>query len=357
VAPVGYSYWRNSNAHEGSNDMWIFLSLSQQKGGPGPTLFRLDKATDTITKVGPLFPDTSRFSGRSGDGWYFSASRTNQLYINDGPKLLRYDVTTHDFETVFDVTEQFGGNREVWQMHSSNNDLVHSATLRAKGTGSFLGCLVFSEATGQFSYFPKRGTFDECHIDKSGNYLMILDNIDGRNGSENIIVDLQTGVQTVINDENGGVGHADMGYNYVVGADGYNALPNAFITWSFAPSLLKGPAVFHSSSSKIPRVNHVSHQNAKSGLPMHQQFACGSSADKGAAQNEILCFLLDGTQRELVVAPVMTDLNASGGGTEYYKLPKGNLDVSGQYFIWTTNIGGNRIDAFLVKVPAQLLLS
>ena len=51
------------------------------------------------------------------------------------------------------------------------------------------------------------------------------------------------------------------------------------------------------------------------------------------------------------MAPVMTDLDASGGGSEYYKLPKGNLDITGQYFIWTTNTGGNRIDAFLVKVP------
>ena len=63
-------------------------------------------------------------------------------------------------------------------------------------------------------------------------------------------------------DEKGGVGHADMGYNYVVGADGYSHLPNAFIP-NFAPSLVKGPTVFHSSSSNIPRVNHVSHQNAE----------------------------------------------------------------------------------------------
>ena len=179
VNPVGYSYWRNSNAHEGSNDMLIFLSLNSQKGGSGPTLFRLDKATDSMTKVGPLFPTTSKFSGRSGDGWYFSASRANQLYINDGPKLLRYDVTTHNFETVFDLTGEFGRDREVWQMHSSNDDLVHSATMRAKGTGTFLGCLVFNEITGQFSYFSKKGTYDECHIDKSGHYLLILEKVDG----------------------------------------------------------------------------------------------------------------------------------------------------------------------------------
>ena len=59
----------------------------------------------------------------------------------------------------------------------------------------------------------------------------------------------------------------------------------------------------------------------------------------------------------LVVAPVMTNLNAPGGGSDdYVKRPKGNLDVTGQYFIWTSNAGGNRLDAFLVKVPGQRLL-
>jgi hypothetical protein len=52
----------------------------------------------------------------------------------------------------------------------------------------------------------------------------------------------------------------------------------------------------------------------------------------------------------------MTDLDAPGGGRDdYNKLPKGNLDVTGQYFIWTSNVGGNRLDAFIVKVPGHLL--
>jgi hypothetical protein len=57
----------------------------------------------------------------------------------------------------------------------------------------------------------------------------------------------------------------------------------------------------------------------------------------------------------MVVAPVMTNLDAPGGGDDYSKRPKGNLDVTGRYFIWTTNLGGNRLDAFVVKVPSQLL--
>jgi len=356
VAAVGYSYWRNTNAHDGSNDMWIFLGLNSQRGGSGPTLFKLDKTTDTITKMGPLFAPTSPFVQHTGQGWYFSASRPNSLYVDDGPKMLRYDVVSKDFETVFDVTAQFGGNRYIWQMHSSNDDLVHSATLRATDTSEELGCLVFHEATGRFSFFPKRGTFDECQIDKSGRYLMMLDNVDGRNDMDSIFIDLQTGAETVVYDEAGAVAHPGMGYGYVLGGDNWSTLPNAVITWVLSPAVAKGPTVFYASDWNVSRINHLSHENAKASLPMQRQFACGSSADRAVAQNEILCFRLDGSPEELVVAPVMTDLDAPGGETDYFKSPKGNLDVSGRYYVWTANLGGNRVDAFLVKIPAQLLI-
>jgi hypothetical protein len=81
--------------------------------------------------------------------------------------------------------------------------------------------------------------------------------------------------------------------------------------------------------------------------------------------DEIVCFSLDagrnadGSLDVLVVGQVMTDLDASGGrdfsGDDYAQIPKGNLDVTGRYFIWTSNMGGDRLDAFLVKVPAQWL--
>jgi hypothetical protein len=36
-------------------------------------------------------------------------------------------------------------------------------------------------------------------------------------------------------------------------------------------------------------------------------------------------------------------------------MPKGNLDVTGRYFIWTSNTAGGRLDAFIVKIPSHLL--
>jgi hypothetical protein len=355
---VGYSYWRNMNNHVGSNQMLIFLGLNRNRGGGGPTLFRYDKTTEEISNLGPLFDENNRLSGSNAAGWYFSATLATKMYVNNGPRALRYDVMTKESEVVYDVSGQFGANRDVWQMSSSNDDRVHAATLRATSTGEYLGCLVYFEPSRQFAYYPKVGQFDECHVDRSGRYLLILEQLDGQNGLDNRYIDLQTGgEERVLNLHGvGSVGHLDMGYGYVVGHDGYNPMPNATLTWSYGASMKRGPVVHQDYNWDLGQVNHVSHTNAKAGVPMEKQYACGSNADRVSyAQNEILCFRLDGSLEQLVVAPVMTNLDASGGGDDYSKAPKGNLDVTGQYFIWTTNMGGGRLDAFIVKVPGQLL--
>ena len=357
VRPIGYSYWRNMNNHVDSNEILIFLGLDRNRGGSGPTLFSYDKFADVVTKRGPLFASDHRLSWASTSGWYFSATRPTTIYINDGSSMLRYDVLSHASEVVFDVSGKFGADREVWQMSSSYYDDVHAATLRIKGTNTFLGCLVYFEATGQLSFYAKAGNFDECEIDKSGRFLMIFEQIDGRNGMDNRIIDLATGHEERHVDAPGvaSLGHHDLGFGYAVGHDHYNHLPNATLTWNLSPTAV-GPVAHRDYNWDLAQAQHISHTNAQPNLPKEQQYACGSNADRLTyAQNEILCFKLDGSLNQLVVAPVMTNLDASGGGSDYDKAPKGNLDVTGRYFIWTTNLGGNRLDAVVVKVPGHLL--
>lgn len=358
VFPVGYSYWRNMNNHIGSNEILIVLGLNRQRGGTGPTLFSYDKGTEQVSNQGPLFPDGHRLSTANTSGWYFSASRPHSLYINDGATMLRYDVVTHDSETVFDAASHFGSDREIWQMSSSNDDQVHAATLRIKGTKTFLGCMVYREASRDFLFYPKVGVFDECQVDKSGRFLVIFEDIDGKDGVDNRHIDLQTGAEERVLSLPGvgAVGHHDLGFGYLVGHDRYNAMPNATITWNLSPPR-RGSVDNKDYNWELVQAQHISHTNAWPGVPKEQQYACGSNADRSTyAQNEILCFRLDGSLTQLVVAPIMTNLDASGGGgSDYDKAPKGNLDVTGRYFIWTTNLGGNRLDAFIVKVPGQLL--
>ena len=360
---VGYSYWRNTNNHAGGATMYIFVTLDRARGGGGPTLFSLDKATQTLAKVGPLFGASSALSWATGEGWYFSGTRPTALYLNEGPALERYDVVSKAFETVFDVSTQpgiFGTNRMIWQLHSSSDDKVHSSTLRDATTYADLGCFAYQEDIKRFSYYPIRSTsssYDECQIDKSGRWLLIKENVDGLNGEDNRIIDLSSGTETTLLDQNGAAGHSDSGHGYMVAADNYDSHPNAIKLWKFGQNPLTGRLVYHSMDWNVSAPNHASHANAKPVVAAEQQYVCGSGANRTNTNraNEILCFPLDGSLRVLVVAPVMTDLDAAGGRDDYSKLPKGNVDVTGQYFIWTSNMRGNRLDAFLVRVPSQLL--
>jgi hypothetical protein len=365
VSPVGYSYWRNINNHAGRDTMLMFLGLERRKGGGGPTLFSYEKATGATRNLGPLFSADSPYSWSTGEGWYFSATQPNTLYLNDGPRMRRYDVQTRALSTVYDVSDQFGADKYIWQMHSSNDDRVHSATLRRDGTYEMLGCVVYQQGASA-RFFPKVGDFDECQIDKSGRWLVIKENVDGVHQEDNRVIDLQTGTERVLFDHNGAAGHSDIGYGYMLAEDNFNNQPGAVRLWNFGMDMQGGEPVasvpgqgvlIYQLTSWASGLGHIAHGNARSGDPSGQM-ACSSNANRVALSrvNEVVCYRLNDSLSTLVVAPNMIDLNASGGGSDdYSKMPKGNLDVTGEYFIWTANTGTNRLDAFVVRIPQAKL--
>jgi hypothetical protein len=358
---VGYAYWRNINNHSGSDTMLIFLGLDRQRGGGGPTLFSYNKNTGDTRNLGPLFPSDSPFSWASAEGWYFSATRPTTLYVTDSNRLLRLDVNSKAMETVFDVRDHLGSDKHIKQMHSSSDDRVHSATVQ-DSNWRMLGCVAYIEDQRRAVYVAATGDYDECQIDKSGRWLLIKQDVDGRDGEDNRIIDLQSGNEQVFLDRDGAAGHSDLGYGYLVAEDNMYATPGAARVWQFGQDLRgsgQGIVVYNLTNwSASAGLGHISHSNARAGIPIAQQMACSSSAERQNLPrvNEIVCFRLDGSRNVLIVAPNMTDLNASGGGgDDYSKRPKGNLDPTGEYFIWTTNMGGNRDDAFIVRIPQQRL--
>ncbi len=373
---VGYSYWRNINNHVGSPLMYVMVGADRNRGGGGPTLIAYDKLTDAVQNLGPLFAENSGYSYATGEGWYFGGTQPTTLYtyVVGGTQLQRYDVLTKQFGTpaldlslcprpgVCPADAGF-----INQPHSSDDDNVHSVTVQ-NWDWQRIGCLAYTSTTNQFQYFPTPAgySFDECHVDKSGRWLLILE-MTPTWKLNNRIVDLQTGAVRIVEDVEGGLGHLDMGYGYAVGADNYNAQPNGSILLEFddtASTRPVGPVVHYNKRWDIAAANHVAHGNATPGS-MADQYACGSNASRVSDMaDEIVCFPLDagrhpdGSLDTLVVTQTMTDLDASGGGnpgSDYERMPKGNIDVTGKYFIWTTNMGGGRMDVFLVKIPAGLL--
>jgi hypothetical protein len=374
---VGYSYWRNINNHVGSADMYVFLGTDPQRGGSGPVLIRYNKALDAVQQIEPLFDETSPYRHSTGEGWYFSAQFATRVYTTQvgSPQLRRYDVLARQFEAapVFDLSACSRPHpcpREaafITQAHSSDDDLVHSATVQ-NADWQRIGCLVYNSALQRFRYFAPHGKYalDECHVDKSGRWLMLLETrTDG--ARRNRVVNLSTGGTTTIDDVNGALGHLDMGFGYAIGADTFNPWPNATIRLDFPVTTTTrpiGPAVHFNNRWDMSAANHIAHGNARPLTNGERPYACGSNASRVSdVADEVVCFFADGATNAdgsldvLVVAQVLTDLDAAGGndvdGDDYEQTPKGNLDVTGRYFVWTTNLGVDRLDAVLVKIPAE----
>src|SRR5690606_38663166 len=127
--------------------------------------------------------------------------------------------------------------------------------------------------------FEKKGAYDECQVDKSGRYLVIKENVDGSAGEDNRIIDLQTGAERLLKDEDGAAGHSDLGFGAMVAADNHNTEADAQRVWDFMSSTLDGPLVYHGRSwgtGGVPA--HVTFANARDDVPLTEQYACGSSA-------------------------------------------------------------------------------
>ena len=357
--PCGYSYWSNVNAHMGEPNLLVFLGVDRQRGGAGPSLWSVDKATDAVTPLGPIFPPEHPLSWATGEGWYWSATDPHVLYASDPSHLYRVDVRTKAITPVIDVS----GNpfhKYFWQWHTAHDGRTHSATVKDLGTSRAEGCIVYREGQPEpvrWRWYPARGDLDECQIDASGQWLLIKSNVDATAGEDNLIVHVEDEESRILLDQQGAAGHSDNGHGYMVAADNWHNQPNALRLWMFDKGLEpQGRLVYHSPTWDV-ELNHISHGNARAGAP-DGQWVLGSGATRhaGPRANELVAVPLDGSLRVVVIAPTMVDLDARGGGSDdYSKLPKANVCPAGEYALWTSNHGGARLDAFLVKIPAEHL--
>lgn len=349
VLPCGYSYWPNTNAHAGEPNLLVFLGTDRNRGGHGPSLWSVDKTTLDVTPLGPLFPPEHPLSWATGEGWYFSATDPHVLYACDLLHLYRVDVRSRRVTTVIDVAGN-PFNKYLWQFHSSADGKTHSATVKDQDTYQAEGCIVYREWLPQpWSWFPARGDFDECQIDKSGRWLLVKSNIDADAGEDNLIIRVEDEKTRLLLDQQGAAGHSDNGYSYMIAADNWNDKPNALRLWHFDEACApQGRLVYYSPVWDV-ELNHVSHGNARPGSP-DDQWVLGSGATStiGPRANELVMVPLDGSLKVRVIAPTMTT-----GDIGYDSLPKANLDPYGDYALWTSNHGSDRLDAFLVKIPER----
>lgn len=324
VNPIGMSYWNNVSWTPDRSGLLLFLSIDDQLW-----LYTVDVVRGTVGKVRRLpFHHT-------GEGIYWLRDAPTTLCIPAGRDLIWYDVWNEHQGVLASMPA------EATQWHSSADGTVHSCSLVG-------GRLAVAFGDGQKRIYGTLPDYDECQIDKSGQYLIVK-----YGAGANKIIHLSTGREWEILNAEGAVGHSDVGYGWLIGEDDYAAEPGAFRLWELAPTgPKKGPVVYHQLSWD-PMTRYVAHGNAVNSIP-GPQVALFTSTSTGSQPrgNELVLARLDGSLSACAVCPTLTDLNAPGGGDVYWRNARPNVDPHGKVACWTGNWGSDRLDAFLVVLPS-----
>lgn len=197
----GYSYWPQAWMLD-DNLLYVFCGHADEH----VRFFRVDVHTGSVLRLGSLIPYTG-----TGEGW--SWDRHGRMLLIDGPRLRRVDPFTGEDEILCDISALYP-DCDLWQAHSSDDGTVHSATLRRiTDSGAYEKIATVVYRNGWLPPFTARGVLDESQIDHTGRYLLIKEDDDNR------IIDLETGDETRLVNEDGALGHSDMGDGFAVGED------------------------------------------------------------------------------------------------------------------------------------------
>ncbi|MGA7964437.1 MAG: hypothetical protein WCB49_00795 [Gammaproteobacteria bacterium] len=376
---IGYNYWANMSNSAGSNIMYIMVGLSANKGGGGPNLYSLDKTTDAVTNLGPIFTDSNKY--QTGETMYFSHTMPTAMYYVSGLKTLdRIDVLTKQVTPIFSIGQYNNGQYPyMYSCTTSANDDV-SSCIAENSSYARKACIVYTNSTGEFVTFPEQTSYGvhQCAITPDGKSVLMEEKTPStcsRCDQDTVIGDVATGTQTIVGNQIGGGGHSAPGYGYYIQNMNWDLTYDGAYLWNVDD--LSEPAGYVFAQpwrnqcvgdpaicSSVPE--HPTWLNAvpASVTPIAQQYACDDSISSLNVPfaNQVFCYNLDTSVppaqlKSLIVAPVMTgDSNTGCGTLKYDNLPKGNIDPTGNYLIWSSNLETNTdCQVFIVKIPVSQL--
>ena len=303
--PAGMAYWRNINYHAGRDSFLAALSIYDQLHVL--TIRKSDLAVIDIKSLG---------INHTGEDIYFSATRHDILYVPLDGILIAVNVFTGDRKVIWESP-----GHKLWQIHSSYDEQVHSATLQSNNY-EFIGWAVLRNDIQK--EFPLNGDPDECQIDKSGKWLVT------KYDNDNDIINLMTGEVQTLHNQTGAAGHSDCGFECLLGEDDYYPEPGALVLWDFKDLQHSRTLI---DAGTVWNMGYVSFTNAKPGNQRSQK--CLVSRPEG-----IYLVNLDGGERFITANNSQSD--------QYEYRVKANLCPLGEYALWTAYVD-NSLNAYVIR--------
>jgi len=333
-----YSYWPSFNLS--STRILVY-------SGAAPLLYRFDPVNFKILDKAIWNTRTPIGGSVRWDDAIWSGTDPDIIYAHDdiGMHLWTYNIATHTYAQIADLSSQYNPGDYLWQMSKSiRNDNVFAFT-RRDATYNVVGYLVWKQDTNQVVYSVNTTQLDEVQVDKSGRYLAVKTGQQGAGVIEVQIVDLKTfAVQNLTdNGPDYAPGHSDNGNKIVIGADNWRNQ----VTYR----TLADP---HSLYTLINYRNdwtqdyHVSMLANNEKWVLISSYSPASGTADGPFHDEIYQVATDGS---LAVRRVAHHFSIYGG--DYYASPRADISRDGHFVTFTSNWGveGGRKDVFVLKIP------
>src|SRR5450432_2035614 len=333
-----YSYWPSFNLS--STRILVY-------SGAAPLLYRFDPVNFKILDKAIWNTRTPIGGSVSWDDAIWSGTDPDIIYAHDdiGMHLWTYNIATHTYAQIADLSSQYNPGDYLWQMSKSiRNDNVFAFT-RRDATYNVVGYLVWKQDTNQVVYSVNTTQLDEVQVDKSGRYLAVKTGQQGAGVIEVQIVDLKTfAVQNLTdNGPDYAPGHSDNGNKIVIGADNWRNQ----VTYR----TLADP---HSLYTLINYRNdwtqdyHVSMLANNEKWVLISSYSPASGTADGPFHDEIYQVATDGSLAVRRVAP-----HFSFYVGDYYASPRADISRDGHFVTFTSNWGdeGGRKDVFVLKIP------
>lgn len=323
-ANTAYSYWNLFNC----DSTKFFISIDQRV-----TLYKIDKNTDSITKVGSLFPGDPKLAF---EGIIWSSKGADVLYGLSGARIYQYNTVTKKYRVIKDFSSIWPGTY-LWQMSMSEDESVFAFTVKRGSDYSNLGIGWYRVSSDTYDRWDMP-TVDECQVDKGGNYIYV------HKGKGGVVWDINTSRKINLdwNRTDHPMSHYDQGYGKILGGD-----PWAHKGYTYTIRSLSNPKnhkiVFVGDNWRVNQ--HISWRNND------EQYAYSSNytddgLTKAPLENEIIQIFLDGSKRFRRLAHHRSIYKI------YEDSPRACVDRLGKYVVFTSNWDNSgRRDVFILKIP------
>jgi len=333
-----YSYWPSFN----KDCSYFHITTSKI----GPVLYSFDPAGFKLLSKEKLF--AAKTPGGKLPNWEdsnWSGKDPDLLICCEGPRLWNYNVKTRAYTLLKDFSEMLPGEKP-WQLSRSMDDEVFGFTRKDLIKNGIKGYAAWKRSTDSLLVNNDETELDEVQIDKSGRYLVVKSDKQGRGVINVHIIDLQSSSVSGLLDDGPDFspGHSDNGTGCLVGDDNYL---NRFLFRKLASP--------HSFTAVLERKNdwsqgaHLSFLADDESMILVSNFTANNLPCSGFFKDEIFLLATDGSGRVKRICHHRSDYLKT---KEYWDSPRANISRDGKFVLYTSNWGASgRRDVFIAKVP------